>query len=133
MAFTHSIDIEHRIAFVRGEGPFDIKAALDAPLELFANVCAAIHHGLTAIAAKKARFVLVVGVEKMTDLPGPELGRALLKASYLKEEGGIEGGFAGVFGQIAQQYFQRHGDQSDALAAIAANPGKDPSLTPRSP
>ena len=44
----------------------------------------------------------------------------LLKASYLKEEAGIEGGFAGVFGQIAQAYYQRHGDQSDALAMIAA-------------
>src|SRR5204863_688762 len=32
----------------------------------------------------------------------------------------IEGGFAGVFGRIAQQYFQKHGDQSDALARIAA-------------
>ena len=29
-------------------------------------------------------------------------------------------GFAGVFGKIAQAYFQRHGDQSDALAMIAA-------------
>jgi acetyl-CoA C-acetyltransferase len=88
------------------------------------NACAtgsaAIHQGLKSIAARSARFVLVVGVEKMTDLPGPEIGKTLLKASYLKEEGEIEGGFAGVFGQIAQRYFQRHGDQSDALAAIAA-------------
>ncbi len=29
-------------------------------------------------------------------------------------------GFAGVFGNIAGAYFQRHGDQSDALAMIAA-------------
>src|SRR3546814_4498811 len=27
---------------------------------------------------------------------------------------------SGLFGLIAQQYFQKHGDQSDALAAIAA-------------
>ena len=64
--------------------------------------------------------MLVVGVEKMTDLPGPEIAQALLSAAYLKEESEIEGGFAGVFGQIAQRYFQRHGDQSDALATIAA-------------
>ena len=44
----------------------------------------------------------------------------LLKASYVKEESHIEGGFAGVFGLIAESYFQRHGDKSDALAAIAA-------------
>ena len=70
--------------------------------------------------ARRPAIVLVVGVEKMTELGGPEIGDTLLKASYLKEEQGIEGGFAGVFGQIAQSYFQRHGDQSDALAAIAA-------------
>ena len=56
----------------------------------------------------------------MTGLPGPEIGGVLLKASYVKEEAEIEGGFAGVFGRIAQQYYQKHGDQSDALAMIAA-------------
>jgi acetyl-CoA C-acetyltransferase len=93
------------------------------------NACAtgsaAVHAGLRAIGAAKARIVLVVGVEKMTGLPGPEIGRTLLKASYLAEESGIDGGFAGVFAQIAQSYFQRHGDQSDALAAIAAKSHKN--------
>jgi len=93
------------------------------------NACAtgsaAVHQGLTSIRAGSARFVLVVGVEKMTDLPGREIPTALLTASYLKEEAEIEGGFAGVFGQIAQRYFQQHGDQSDALAAIAAKNHKN--------
>src|SRR3546814_10829198 len=56
----------------------------------------------------------------MTDRPGPEIGGILMKASYLKGEAAIEGGFAGVFARIAQQYFQAHGDQSEALARIAA-------------
>jgi len=93
------------------------------------NACAtgsaAIRQGLTAIDAKRARVVLVVGVEKMTELSGPEIGGVLIKAAYQKEEGNIEGGFAGVFGRIAQQYFQRHGDQSDALARIAAKNHKN--------
>ena len=38
----------------------------------------------------------------------------------MREEAEIEGGFAGIFGQIAGLYFQRYGDQSDALARIAA-------------
>ena len=88
------------------------------------NACAtgsaAVHQGLKTIAAKQGRFVLVVGVEKMTALGGKEIGNTLLKASYVKEEADIEGGFAGVFGVIANNYFQKHGDQSDALAAIAA-------------
>ncbi len=93
------------------------------------NACAtgsaAVHGGLKSIEAKRARIVLVVGVEKMTGLSNPEVGKALLKASYLKEEAGIDGGFAGVFGRIAQQYFQKHGDQSDALAAIASKNHKN--------
>lgn len=88
------------------------------------NACAtgsaAVHQAAKAIAAKAARVVLVVGVEQMTRTPGPEIGTNLLKASYLPEDGATPGGFAGVFGKIAGAYFQRHGDQSDALARIAA-------------
>jgi len=93
------------------------------------NACAtgsaAIHQGLRAIEAKAARIVLVVGVEQMTTTPGPEIGKNLLKASYVKDEANIEGGFAGVFGQIAGAYFQKYGDQSDALAMIAAKNHKN--------
>ncbi|MDA7945923.1 MAG: acetyl-CoA acetyltransferase [Hyphomicrobiaceae bacterium] len=88
------------------------------------NACAtgsaAVHQGLKSIAAKQARIVLVVGVEQMTTTPGPEIGENLLKASYLPEDGETPAGFAGVFGNIAQSYFQAYGDQSDALAMIAA-------------
>lgn len=93
------------------------------------NACAtgsaAIHQGIKSIRARDARIVLVVGVEKMTATPGPDIGRILLKASYLKEESEIEGGFAGVFARIAQQYYQRHGDQTEALAHIAAKAHKN--------
>ena len=93
------------------------------------NACAtgsaAVHQGLKAIAASTARIVLVVGAEQMTTTPGPEIGRNLLKASYVREEAEIDGGFAGIFGQIAARYFQRWGDQSDALARIAAKNHKN--------
>ena len=93
------------------------------------NACAtgsaAVHQGLKSIEAKAARIVLVVGVEQMTTTPGPEIGRNLLKASYVREEAGIAGGFAGIFGNIAGLYFQKYGDQSDALAAIAAKNHKN--------
>jgi acetyl-CoA C-acetyltransferase len=62
----------------------------------------------------------VVGYEKMTETPGKEIGDILLKCSYFKEESDTPAGFAGVFGQLTQNYFQRYGDQSDALAMIAA-------------
>src|ERR1700741_2962390 len=93
------------------------------------NACAtgsgAGHHGNRAIAAGQAKSVLVVGVEQMTRTPSAEIGRNLLKASYLPEDGDTVGGFAGVFGKIAQGYFQKYGDQSDALAMIAAKNHKN--------
>ncbi len=93
------------------------------------NACAtgsaAVQTGLKAIAARSARIVLVVGVEQMTTTPAPEIGRNLLKASYVREEADIDGGFAGIFGKIAGLYFQKHGDQSDALAMIAAKNHKN--------
>jgi acetyl-CoA C-acetyltransferase len=93
------------------------------------NACAtgsaAIHHGLNAIAAGAARIALVVGVEQMTTTPAAEIGRNLLKASYVRDEADIDGGFAGMFGKIASLYFQRWGDQSDALARIAAKNHKN--------
>ena len=93
------------------------------------NACAtgsaAVHQGLKSIAARAARIVLVVGAEQMTTTPAAEIGRNLLKASYVREEADIEGGFAGIFGKIAGLYFQRWGDQSDALAQIAAKNHKN--------
>jgi acetyl-CoA C-acetyltransferase len=93
------------------------------------NACAtgsaAVHQGIKSIEARAARIVLVVGVEQMTTTPAAEIGRNLLKASYVREEADIDGGFAGIFGQIAGLYFQKWGDQSDALAMIAAKNHKN--------
>lgn len=98
------------------------------------NACAtgsaAIHQAIKTIRAGAARVVLVAGVEQMTRTPGPEVGTNLLKASYLPEDGNTVGGFAGVFGKIAEQYFQRYGDQSDALAMIAAKNHKNAVANP---
>ena len=99
------------------------------PITRYENACAtgsaAIHGARDFIAAGRGRFALVVGAEKMTATPGPKIGDILLTASYRKTESNIEGGFAGVFGRIAEAYFQRHGDQSDALAMIAAKNHKN--------
>ena len=88
------------------------------------NACAtgsaAIWAALDALASGRIKRALVVGMEKMNTLPNQQIGEILLKCSYVKEEGATPGGFAGVFGQIAGEYFKRFGDQSDALAAISA-------------
>lgn len=88
------------------------------------NACAtgsaAISAALDALAAGRMRRVLVIGMEKMNELTTPQVGATLIKCSYVKEEGDDPAGFAGIFGGIAARYFERFGDQSDALAAIAA-------------
>src|SRR5579883_3348130 len=125
--------------FVRQEFPSSLTLQIDPSLRFkpatrVENACAtgsaAIHQALNAIAARRARRVLVVGVEKMTDVTGPAVGDILIRAAYLREEGNIEGGFAGVFGRIAQAYFQRYGDKSDALARIAAKNHKNGAANP---
>ncbi|PVA05497.1 acetyl-CoA acetyltransferase [Thalassorhabdomicrobium marinisediminis] len=94
------------------------------PATRFENACAtgtaALHGAMDFIASGRGRIALVVGAEKMTATPGVEVGDILLGASYRREEADVGGGFAGLFGQIAATYFQRHGDQSEALAMIAA-------------
>ncbi len=88
------------------------------------NACAsgsaAIHAAMNFIKAGRGRIALVVGVEKMTDASTAQVQDNLLGASYRKEEDQIDAGFAGQFGKIAQGYFQKYGDQSEALANIAA-------------
>lgn len=88
------------------------------------NACAtgsaAVYSALDAIRAGRSRYALVIGYERMNSLPTQEVGEILQKCSYAREEARVPGGFAGIFGQIAQTYFDRYGDQSDALAMIAA-------------
>ncbi|MCD8515942.1 MAG: acetyl-CoA acetyltransferase [Burkholderiaceae bacterium] len=99
------------------------------PAARLENACAtgsaAIYTAIDAILAGRMKRVLVVGYEKMNTLPNAQIGEVLLKCSYVKEEAGIPAGFAGVFGEIAGAYFEKYGDQSDALATIAAKNHKN--------
>ena len=99
------------------------------PAARLENACAtgsaAIYTAIDAILAGRMKRVLVVGYEKMNTLPNAQIGEVLLKCSYVKEEAGIPAGFAGVFGEIATAYFDKYGDQSDALATIAAKNHKN--------
>lgn len=119
--------------FNNGFSAQDFQAALVAmgderlahtPAMRFENACAtgsaALFGAMDFIEAGRGRIALVVGAEKMTATPTAEVGDILLGASYRKEEAGAEGGFAGLFGQIAANYFQRYGDRSEELAMIAA-------------
>lgn len=94
------------------------------PATRLENACAtgsaALYTAMDFIESGRGRIALVVGAEKMTSRSTPEIGDLLLNASYRKEEADIQGGFAGVFGKIASEYFSRYGDRSHELAMIAA-------------
>src|SRR3984957_14569426 len=130
---SHEVDATFVSLFNNGFSKQDFPASLVLqhvpdlrfkPITRFENACAsgsaAVYGARDFIGAGRGRFALVIGVEEMTATPGKEVGDIRLKASYQKEEADIPAGFAGVFGRIAERYFQRYGDQSDALAAIAA-------------
>lgn len=88
------------------------------------NACAtgsaALYSAVDFIASGRGKIALVVGAEKMTGLPTKQLEDILLSGCYRDEEADVEGGFAGLFGGIATQYFQRYGDRAHELAMIAA-------------
>ncbi|GHE21729.1 acetyl-CoA acetyltransferase [Halomonas urumqiensis] len=94
------------------------------PATRYENACAtgsaALHGALDFIESGRGRIALVIGAEKMSATPTAEVGDILLSASYHREEADIQGGFAGLFGNIAERYFQRYGDRSRELAMIAA-------------
>lgn len=128
-------DVDHIFTgvFNNGFSAQDFQGALVAmgtpgldhvPATRLENACAtgsaALHAAMDFIAAGRGRIALVVGAEKMTATPTDSVGDILLSASYRAEEAGVEGGFAGIFGQIAATYFQRYGDRSEELAMIAA-------------
>ena len=140
---AEAIDAIYLGTFNAGMSPQEFPGALvlqadDAlrfkPVTRVENACAtgsaAIYQGLNAIKSGSARHVLCVGVEKMTACDTATVGKSLVRASYVAEEAREGMTFPGIFGKIAQGYFQRYGDQSDALAMIAAKNHKNGSVNP---
>lgn len=85
-----------------------------------ASGAAALYAALDAIEAGRCRIALVVGAEKMSAIDGAAVTDVLARASYVREESALGLNFPGIFARMAQAYFARHGDQSAALARIAA-------------
>lgn len=87
------------------------------------NACAsgsaAIHAGMNAIQAGKARTVLVVGAEKMTHRSTEEVTGALAGAGYQNDENERKLSFPQVFGVAAAEYTDRYGSPLDAMAHIS--------------
>lgn len=100
-----------------------VPALAHVPATRVENACAtgsaALFAALDFVESGRGDTALVLGAEKMTAADPQLVNSALLAASYRKEEE-ISGSFAGIFGQLASQYFERYGDHRDTLARIAA-------------
>ncbi len=87
------------------------------------NACAsgsaAIHAGMNAIQAGKARTVLVVGAEKMTSRSTRDVTQALAGAGYQNDTDEAALSFPQVFGVAAREYEARHASPLNAMARIA--------------
>jgi acetyl-CoA C-acetyltransferase len=98
------------------------------PATRIENACgtgsAAVLAAVDAIKSGRAGTVLVIGAEKMTARPTAEIVELMRRASY-GEEREIPGGFAGIFGHLAGQYFNKYGDKGNIIARIAAKNHKN--------
>jgi len=104
------------------------------PVTRVENACAsggfAIRSAVGALAARASPLVLVVGVEKMTDVSNARR-RYWLGVSGDTEWERLAGlTFAGVYGLIASRYFTEHGDASEALAEVAVKNHENGALNP---
>lgn len=68
--------------------------------------------------ANPNKTVMVIGAEKMTDIPADEVTKALSSASAEEEQyAGLT--FPGLYGMIAQLYLEQYGYTEESLAAVS--------------
>ncbi len=90
----------------------------------------AVHQACLAIASGHYQKVLVIGVEKMTDLSTAEVNRALMGASAEAEEGVNGFTFASLYALMARVYMEKYGLKEKDLAQVAVKNHAHASLNP---
>ncbi len=80
----------------------------------------ALHTACAFLESKRAKTVLVVGVEKMTDASADSISEALMGAAdgELDAPSGVT--FPGIFGLIAQRYMHEFGLTREQLSMVSA-------------
>ena len=104
------------------------------PVTRVENACAsggfALRSAVGALAAGASPLVLVVGMEKMTDVSNARRRYWLGVSGDTEWERAAGLTFAGVYGLIASRYFAEHGDASDALVEVATKNHENGALNP---
>ena len=78
----------------------------------------AVHQAIAAVAAGQAECVLVIGVEKMTDVTGEAITQALMgAASAVERAAGLS--FVGLYALMARAYLDEFGAGEVDLARVA--------------
>ncbi len=108
---------------------------LPAPAIRVENACAssgaALRIGLMAIKSGMFDIVLVGGVEKMTNLPTPEVTGILATASDYPFEQWNGMTFPGLFALMATSHIHEYGTTEEQLAQVAVKNHKHGSLNPK--
>lgn len=110
------------------------RLGIDSPAVHVESACAsggvAVRMGSTAIAAGEAERVLVVGVEKMTDLSTPEVVSALMEAGDEEKEARVGATFSSLYAMMARAYMAEFGASQEDLAWVAVKNHGHASLNP---
>ncbi len=101
-------------AGMRGVEAFKVEAACGSG-------AAALRLGYVAVAGGMADIVLVVGVEKMTDLSGPQTTAALAMASDADYEAAQGLSFVAINALLMRRYMYEYGYKKEDFAAFTIN------------
>lgn len=80
----------------------------------------AIHTACALLESGRAETVLVLGIEKMTDVPGEIIAQALMSAADAEDDLPSGLTFPGIFGLIAQRYMHEYGLVREDLNFVSA-------------
>jgi len=80
----------------------------------------AVHTALSLLESGRAKIVLVVGVEKMTDVSFDEISSALMGAADAEQDIPTGLTFPGIFGLIANRYMHEYGLTREKLNKVSA-------------
>lgn len=90
----------------------------------------ALHTACGMLESGKAETVLVVGVEKMTDVPVDEISAGLMGAADAEVDSPVGLTFPGIFGLVANAYMHEHGLTRERLSIVSAKHHENASQNP---
>ncbi len=90
-----------------------------------ASGAAAVRQGYMAVASGMYDVALVVGVEKMSDLPANEVVASLMAASDQEWEASIGLTFSGLYALMARAHMHKYGTTEEQLALVSVQNHKN--------